>query len=76
MHGRLTKEKLNSVYTYKITSGAENTCLLNEQAIKVVLCKFHFSFQMGNYSLWIAEDSGLGFTEKTFVRNVKGLPYQ
>ena len=47
-----------SVYTKEIPNGAENEFLSIVQAVTEVFNKAHFSLQMGNCPIPVAEDSG------------------
>ena len=49
-------KKQNSVYSWKITNGAENACLSVKKTIAELLCKFYSIFKMGNCPLQIAKD--------------------
>ena len=53
-----------SVLTLKIPNGAENVFLLIVQAVTEVLNKSHFSLQMGNCPIPVAEHSGLSLFAK------------
>ena len=56
-----------SMYTLKITNGAENRSLKVRNAVTEVLCKFHYGndhLQMGQSPITVAKYSGL-----CFIRN-------
>ena len=58
----LHKMKQNSVYTSKITNGAENGSLKVGNTVMEVLYKSHYGkdyLQMGRNPITLAEDSGL-----------------
>ena len=50
---------MNLIGLINISNGAENVFLSIVQAVTEVLNKSHFSLQMGNCPIPVAEDSGL-----------------